>query len=141
VANEKIAALTTSYNLSTLERTATIVHAAAKVEGSDLLVRSRINLLDSGMEGRDWVPAAQLVVHDWASAPMIEGRGLDLGLGLGRLDAVRRTERGFGRNEIILLPVDLRMGAWEVQVELEGRWMRRMVGDELLRGFLWRVVE
>lgn len=55
---------------------------------------------------------------------------MDLGLGLGAPDAVRRIGRGFGGNEVVLLPVNRRMRTWEVQFEVEERVMRG------LRGFL-----
>ena len=106
-----------------------------------MLARSRISLLNSEEIERDWVPAAQLVVHDWASAQMMEGQGLNFGLGLESPDAIRRTGRGLGGNEVVLLPVHRQMRMWEVQVELEDRWMRNMMGDGLLRAFLWRFVE
>ena len=132
--------LTTPYTLSTLFLTANIIHAAASAKSSDLLTRSRISLLKSSTPERDWIPRPQLVVHDWTcSLPMMmEGQDMDLGLGLGAPDAVRRTGRGLGSvgDEVVLLPVNKRTRTWEVQVEVEERVMRGLVRDGGLRGFL-----
>jgi hypothetical protein len=138
LANSSLTSLTTPYNLSTLEQTANIVHSAASAQSSDLLVRSRISLLNSESPGRDWVPTPQLVVHDWSSSmpAMMEGQTMDLGLGLGVPHAVRRVGRGVGGNEVVLLPVNKRMRTWEVQVEVEESVMRGFVSDGGLRGFL-----
>jgi hypothetical protein len=47
---------------------------------------------------------------------MMEGQEMDLGLGLGAPDAVRRIGRGvwFGESEFVILPVDWERGRWEV---------------------------
>ena len=138
LANSNPTSLTTPYSLSTLEQTTKIIHAAASAQCSDLLVRSRINLLNSESAERDWVPTPQLVVHDWSSSlpVMMEGQEMDLGLGLGVPHAVRRTGRGFGGNEVVLLPANKRMRTWEVQIEFEESLMRGMMSDGGLRGFL-----
>ena len=138
LANSNLTSLTTPYNLSTLEQTANLIHSAASAQSSDLLVRSRISLLNSESPERDWIPTPQLVVHDWSSSmpAMMEGQVMDLGLGLGVSDAVRRVGRGFGGNEFVLLPANKRMRTWEVQVEVEESVMRKLVSDGGLRGFL-----
>ena len=137
LANSDLATLTTPYNLSTIEHTANLIHAAASAQSSDLLTRSRISLLNSSAPERDWAPTPQLMVYDWTSSlpVMMEGQEMDLGLGLGAPDAVRRTGRGCGGNEVVLLPANRRMRTWEVQVELEESVMRGLVRDGGLRGF------
>ncbi|KAM0717320.1 hypothetical protein Q7P37_007172 [Cladosporium fusiforme] len=138
VANEDILRLGTSYDLSSLERTAAIIHSTAKAAASDLLVRSRINLLNEDPNPQDLQPA-QLVVHDWTPVPKMGEQEMDLGLGLGRPDAIRRTGRGFGRREVVLLPENPQTQTWEVQMELEHFWMTNILRDDLLRAFLWGV--
>jgi hypothetical protein len=61
---------------------------------------------------------------------------MGLGLGLGRPDAIRRTGRGFGRNEMVLLPEDAEEQTWDVQVEQHRDWLAAMLGDLPLRNFL-----
>jgi hypothetical protein len=115
LANDHITSLTNPYNLPNLEQTAKLIHTAAQAANSDLLARSRISLLNSELEKRDWVPTPQLVVHDWTSlVPVMERQKMDLRLGLGRPDAIRRTGRGLAGNEVVLLPVNRRMGVLEV---------------------------
>lgn len=137
-ANEDLLLLSTHYDLSNLERTANVVHSAVASASSDLLVRSRIEMMNASESLQD-LPEAQLVIHDWTSVPMMPGQEMDLGLGLGRPDAIRRTGQGFGRNEVVLLPVNGYLQVWEVQVELNRDWMAEMLGDESLRGFLLSV--
>lgn len=137
-ANEDLLLLGTHYDLSNIERTISIVHSAATSASTDLLVRSRIEMMNASESWHD-LPDAQLVIHDWTSVPSMPGQEMDLGLGLGRPGAIRRTWRGFGRNEVVLLPVNGQAQAWEVQIELNRDWMAGMLGDESLRGFLWSV--
>ena len=143
LAHSPLAFLLTLTNISTLGHTANLIHTAARAQTSDLLVRSRINLLNSSAPERDWIPTPQFVVHDWTSSmPVtVEGDEMDPGLGLGAPHAVRRTGRGVaGRNEVVLLPVNWGRGMWEVQVELEERVMRALAGDGGLRAWLWGAV-
>ena len=136
--------LLTPTNLSTLEHTASIIYTAASAQNSDLLIRSRINLLNSSAAERDWAPTPQLVMHDWASSvpSMMEGQVMDLGLGVGMPDAVRRIGREVDAgDEVVLLPVNRRTGVWEVPIEVQERSMRSLVNDEGLRPWLWGVFE
>ncbi|KAM0692155.1 hypothetical protein Q7P36_008356 [Cladosporium allicinum] len=140
LAHSPLAFLLTLTNISTLGHTANLIHIAARAQNSDLLVRSRINLLNSSAPERDWIPTPQFVVHDWTSS-MPEGEEMDLGLGLGAPHAVRRIGRGVaGRNEVVLLPVNWGRGMWEVQIELEERVMRALADDGGLRAWLWGAV-
>ena len=73
---------------------------------------------------------------------MMEGQVMDLGLGLGMPDAVRRIGREVDAgDEVVLLPVNRRTGVWEVQIEVQERSMRSLVNDEGLRPWLWGVFE
>lgn len=85
------------------------------------------------------LPTAQLVVHDWTTTPDSEEYEIDMGLGLGEPDAIRRTARDIGNNEAILLPKNEHKQAWEVQVELQQPHMANVMRDDLLRPFLWHV--
>lgn len=140
IGNENLLLLGGRYDVTTIERTATIIHSSAKAAASDLLARSRIEMMNAG-DGSQNRLDAQLIVHDWTSVPLMSDQEMDLGLGLGRPDAIRRTGRSFGVNEMILLPVNEPVQAWEVQVELRRDWMAGMMGDEALRGFLWGVAQ
>lgn len=138
VAREEILRLGLNYDVSALERTAGLIHATAKAAASDLLVRSRINLLNADPNPQDLLPG-QLIVHDWTPVPSMEEQEMDLGLGLGRPVAIRRIGRGFGSTEVVLLPENQHRQIWEVQVELDLFWMARILQDDLLRPFLWGV--
>lgn len=140
IANESLLLLGGRYDVSTIERTAPIIHSSAKAAASDLLARSRIEMMNAGVNLQNRLDA-QLIVHDWTSVPFMPDQEMDLGLGLGRPDAIRRTGRNFGVNEMILLPVNEPVQAWEVQVELRRDWMAGMVRDEALRVFLWGVAQ
>jgi hypothetical protein len=71
----------------------------------------------------------------------MEEQAMNLGLGLGAPDAVRRIGRGCaGEDQAVLLPVDWKKGRWEVQVEVEESVMRALAGDEGLRAWLWGMV-
>jgi len=73
---------------------------------------------------------------------MMEGQVMDLGLGVGMPDAVRRIGREVDAgDEVVLLPVNRRTGVWEVQIEVQERSMRSLVNDEGLRPWLWGVFE
>lgn len=85
------------------------------------------------------LPAAQLIVHDSTMTPDSEEYEMDMGLGLGEPDAIRRTARDIGNNEAILLPKNEHKQAWEVQVELQQSHMANVMRDDLLRPFLWHV--
>lgn len=117
IANEDTLLLDAYYELSFIERTATIIHNSANSAASDLLTRSRIEMINAGTSPGD-LPDAQLVVHDWAFLPTMLDQEIDLGLGLGTPDAVRRVGRTFGMNEFVLLPQDHQAQVWDVQVEL-----------------------
>jgi hypothetical protein len=139
-ANEDLWHLGMYYDVSTIERTANIIHNLANSAGSDVLVRSRIAMMNASenTEHLEDHPAAQLIIHDWTPVPEMSDQQMDLGLGLGRPDAIRRTGRSFGRNEMVLLPVDTQAQAWDVQVELHRDWLSEMSGDPSLRKFLWQ---
>jgi hypothetical protein len=143
-ATSPLLSLLTTSNLSTLEQTVKILHTSAKASASDLLTRSRISLLNSSAPERDWTPTPQFVVHDWSSSVPVmamEEQAMNLGLGLGAPDAVRRIGRGYaGEDQAVLLPVDWKKGRWEVQVEVEESVMRALAGDEGLRAWLWGMV-
>lgn len=137
-ASESIITLGMYYDLSNVERTATTVHSAAKTAASDLLVRSRINHMNANPKTQT-LPTAQLIVHDWTMTPDSEEHEMDMGLGLGEPDAIRRTRRDIGNNEAIILPKNEHNQAWEVQVELQQSHMANVLRDNLLRPFLWHV--
>jgi hypothetical protein len=139
-ANEDLWHLGMYYDVSTIERTANIIHNLANSAGSDVLVRSRIAMMNASenTEHLEDHPAAQLIIHDWTPVPEMSDQQMDLGLGLGRPDAIRRTGRSFGRNEMVLLPVDTQAQSWDIQVELHRDWSSAMSGDPSLRKFLWQ---
>jgi len=62
----------------------------------------------------------------------ITGPVVDLGLGLGNADAVRRVGRTVAANEITILPLNRARNAWEVQVELEEAVLNKIYQDESL---------
>lgn len=138
IASENLLRLAMAYDVSTLEHTAIIVHTSVSAAASDLLARSKISLMNTD-PFLNHAPTAQLVVHDWTAVPAMEDHEMDLGLGLGPPDAIRRTGRAFGKNEVVLLPENQQTQAWEVQIELEQRLMTNMLRDDLLRGFVWHV--
>jgi hypothetical protein len=133
--NEYLWHLGMYYDVSTLERTSNIFHHLANSVGSDVRVRSRIEMMNASEDLQD-EPAAQLILHDWTPVPQMSYEQMGLGLGLGRPDAIRRTGRGFGRNEMVLLPEDAEEQTWDVQVELHRDWLAAMLGDLPLRNFL-----
>jgi hypothetical protein len=132
--NEYVWHLGMYYDVSTLERTANIFHHLANSVGSDVLVRSRIEMMNASEDLQE-EPAAQLILHDWTPEPKMSHQHMCLGLGLGRRDAIRRTGRSFGRNEMVLLPDDAQAQTWDVQVELHRDWLSAMSGDLPLRNF------
>ncbi|GAB7326198.1 hypothetical protein MBLNU13_g10195t1 [Cladosporium sp. NU13] len=138
VAVDDIVMLRGGYDLSYIEHTVNIVHESAKLVSSDVRTRSRIEMINQSTS----VPApteTQLVIHDWTPVPRIVEQEMDLGLGLGRPDAIRRIGRSFGVNEMVLLPEDHHTHAWDVQVEIRGGCMTCITGDEGLGRFLWSV--
>jgi hypothetical protein len=139
IATEDTTRLYMPYDLTPIERTATIIHGSANSVSSDLITRSRIELINESASTPDR-PETQLVVHDWTPVPVMLEHEMDPGLGLGRPDAIRRTGRTLGANEVVLLPEDHQAQAWDVQVELQRDWMSAMLMDEQLRRFVWSVV-
>lgn len=80
---------------------------------SDVRTRSRIEMINNSTS----IPApvdTQLIVHDWTLVPRMVEQEMDLGLVLGRPDAIRRIGRRFGVNEMVLLPEDRLAQAWDV---------------------------
>lgn len=73
IAIENILRLAMAYDVSTLERTASIVHTSVSAAASDLLVCSKISLMSSDPSPKD-PPTANLVVHDWTPLPVIGTR-------------------------------------------------------------------
>ena len=142
VARRSALDLSMRYDVSTLEGTASTIRAQAKAAASDLLVRSRINLLNTDPHSGE-LPTTDLVIHDWTPLSELQGQELDLGLGLGlgRPNAIRRTGRAVGRNEVILLPENETEGVWEVQMELQPNIINAMINDESLQPFLWHVAQ
>lgn len=69
---------------------------------------------------------------DDSDSDTITGPIVDLGLGLGNADAVRRVGRTVASNEVIILPLDRARKAWEVQVELEAEVLNKIYQDESL---------
>ena len=126
------------YDVSYIERTAAIVHASTTAVSSDLLTRSRIEMINESTSTPN-LPETQLTIHDWIVVPQMLEQEMDVGLGLGLPDAIRRTGWSFGVNEMVLLPVNLQAQAWDVQVELRRDWMSMIQRDEPLRGFLLSV--
>lgn len=135
VAIENADLLRGGYDLSYIELAANIVHESAKLVSSDVRTRSRIELINESTSAAA-PPETQLIVHDWTPVPRMLEQEMDLGLGLGPPDAIRRIGRGFGMNEMVLLPEDLQRQAWDVQVELWGGCMTGITGDEGLGRFL-----
>lgn len=138
VAIEDTVYLSGGYDLSYIERTADIVHESAKYVSTDVRTRSRIEMIN-GSSSTPAPPETQLVVHDWTPVPGMLEQEMDLGLGLGRPDAIRRVGRSFGVNEMVLLPEDHQAQAWDVQVEVRGGCLTGITGDDLLGKFLWSV--
>lgn len=138
VARQSSLQLAMRYDVSTFEQSATIIHSRAKAAASDLLVRSRINLMNANPDSQD-LSITDLVIHDWTPMPKMQGQEMDLGLGLGRPNAIRRIGRAVGTRKIVILPENEMNGAWEVQVELQDNMIGAMLNDELLRPFLWHV--
>ena len=140
MATEDTTRLGMSYDISSIERTATVIHAAANSVSSDILTRSRIEMINESTS-TPIPPETQLIVHDWAPVPVMLEHGMDLGMGLGRPDAIRMTGRTFGVNEVVLLPEDRHAQVWEVQIELRSDWMSGVMRDETLRRFWWNTVQ
>jgi len=138
IAIEETDFLRGGYDLSYIERTANIVHESYKYVTTDVRTRSRIEMINKS-SSMPAPPETQLVVHDWTPVPRMVEQEMDLGLGLGRPDAIRRIGRSFGVNEMVLLPEDHQAQAWDVQVEVRGGCMARITGDEALGQFLWSV--
>jgi hypothetical protein len=82
-------------------------------------------------------PETQLVAHDWTPVPQMSEQEMDLGLGLGRPDVIRRIGRSFGMNEMVLMPEDHQGQVWDVQVEVRDGGMTWLQRDEDLGKFLW----
>ena len=142
IANEKLLYLGLPYDVTSVSRTAKLVHWSANSAASDLLTRARINLMNATGERPQESLQAQLVVHDWTPLPpCVNVEGMDLGLKLGTPDAIRRTGRSVGGNEIVLLPVKEGVGVWEVQVELAREVLERMLQDDYFCGFLMGVAQ
>jgi hypothetical protein len=116
VATENPLYLGLAYDPSYIERTAAIVHAAVALD----------------LEARKSGQSSELVVHDWTHVPV----DMDLGLGLGRPDAVRRIGSGFGSNEVVLLPANPGADKWEVQIEWQREWVLAVLRDEGLKKYL-----
>ena len=140
IASEQTLLLGLPYDLSSIERTAAIIHASVNSASSDLLTRSRIEMINQST-GPLEPSQTQLIVHDWTPVPNMLEQEMDVGLGLGRPDAIRRIGQGFDMNEVVLLPENSQTQAWDVQVELRGDWMSAMASDGPLRGFLWSVAQ
>lgn len=141
IANEQLLRLGLPWDVSPLHRTAKIVHESATNVATDLLARSRINLMNTIGDAQESLDA-ELVVHDWTPFPTgVKGQETDLGLKIGKPEAIRRTGRSIGANEMVLLPPKEPAGVWEVQVELPRDVLDRMLQDEYLLGFLWGVAQ
>lgn len=123
------------YDLSYIELAANVVHESAKLVSSDVRTRSRIEMINESTSAAA-PPETQLIVHDWTPVPKMLDQEMDLGLGLGPPEAIRRIGRSFGTNEMVLLPEDLQSQAWDVQVEVRGGCMTGITGDEGLGRFL-----
>ena len=134
IASEQTLLLGLPYDLSSIERTAAIIHGSVNSASSDLLTRSRIEMINQST-GPLEPPLTQLIIHDWTSVPNMLEQEMDVGLGLGRPDALRRIGPGFGMNEVVLLPEDPQPQAWDVQVELRVDWMSAMASDDRYAGF------
>jgi hypothetical protein len=124
------------YDLSYIERTANIVHKSAISVSTDLRTRSHIEMINESTS-TPAPPETQLVVHDWTPVPVMPEQEMDLGLGLGQPDAIRRIGRSFGTNEIVLMPEDHQARAWDVQVEVRNGCMTHLQRDGELGKFLW----
>jgi hypothetical protein len=138
VAIDDITMLRGGYDLTLIEKTVNIVHDSANAVSTDLRTRCRIEMINES-KSTPAPPETQLVIHDWTPVPRIPEQELDLGLGLGRPDAIRRIGRSFGANEMVMLPEDHDAKAWDVQVEVRDGCMTRLQSDELLRALLWSV--
>jgi hypothetical protein len=124
------------YDLSFIERTANIVHESAISVSTDLRTRCHIEMINESTS-TPAPPETQLTIHDWTSVPNMPEQEMDLGLGLGRPDAIRRIGCSFGINEVVLMPEDHQAQAWDVQVEVRNGCMTRLQRDEELGKFLW----
>lgn len=124
------------YDLTFIEKTVNIVHGSANSVSSDLRTRSRIEMINESAS-TPAPPETQLIVHDWTPVPRMSGQEMDLGLGLGRPDAIRRIGRSFGSNEMVLLPEDHEARTWDVQVEVRDGCMTHLQRDDALGAFLW----
>ena len=138
VAIDDITMLRGSYDLTFIEFIVNIIHDSANAVSTDLRTRSRIEMINES-KSTPAPPETQLVIHDWTPVPRMSEQEMDLGLGLGRPDAIRRIGRSFGANEMVMLPEDHEGQAWDVQVEVRDGCMTRLQSDELLRAFLWSV--
>ena len=123
------------YDLSYIELTVNTVHESAKLVSSDVRTRSRIEMINESTSAAA-PPETQLIVHDWTPVPKMLDQEMDLGLGLGPPEAIRRIGRSFGTNEMVLLPENLQRQAWDVQVEVRGGYMTGITADEGLSRFL-----
>ncbi|KAM0712604.1 hypothetical protein Q7P35_000050 [Cladosporium inversicolor] len=136
IAIDDTALLRGGYDLSFIEQTAKIIHESAKAVSSDLRTRSRIEMINESTS-TPTPPDTQLIIHDWTPVPGMMEQEMDVGLGLGAPDAIRRIGRSFGANEMVLLPEDHQAQAWDVQIELRGDWMSMIQRDDDLGRFLW----